>query len=375
MINVSVLFESLIKNDVNFFTGVPDSLLKNFCAYISDNTTEKEHIIAANEGGAIALATGYHLATGKIPLVYMQNSGLGNAINPLMSLADKEVYGIPIILIIGWRGEPGVKDEPQHIKQGRVQNALLDAMEIPYRILDSNVADIELFIDSVVNLAETQGAPVAIVVKSNIFDLYKRIKNEESKFEMTREEAIAIILDCLKGEEIIVSTTGFTSREVFELRVARGQRNQNDFLTVGSMGHTSQIALGIAMNSDRKVICLDGDGSAIMHMGSFGITGSSKAENLIHVVLNNGAHDSVGGQPTVGFQINLQEIALACGYAHTYSLSEKSELAPTFQTLLSLQGPIFLEIRLKKGARADLGRPTKSPGENKSLLMNTLGIR
>lgn len=375
MIAVSTIFECFKKFEVNFFTGVPDSLLKYFCAYLSDNLRDKEHIIAANEGAAVALATGYHLATGKIPLVYLQNSGLGNAINPLISLADKEVYGIPLILMIGWRGEPGVKDEPQHIKQGRVQNALLDAMEIPYRILDATVSDIESFIESIVNLVKAKGAPVAIVVRSNTFDSYKRIKKEESNYEMKREEAIATILDCLNGNEIIVSTTGYTSRELFELRVARGQGNRNDFLTVGSMGHTSQIALGIAINSARKVLCLDGDGSLIMHMGSLAVTGNSKVENLIHVVLNNGAHDSVGGQPTVGFQINLKEIAHACGFAHTFSLSEKSELATTFKSILSLKGPVFLEIRTKKGARADLGRPTKSPGENKSNLMNTLGIR
>jgi len=372
MVQVSLLFKSLKKFDINFFTGVPDSLLKSFCAYVTDNTSANEHIIAANEGAAVGLAAGYHIATGKIPLVYLQNSGLGNAINPLLSLADKEVYSIPMIVMIGWRGEPGLKDEPQHVKQGRVQNALLEAMEIPYIILDSNVVDIDSFVASLVDMAKTNGAPVALVVKSGSFDAYKLIQKEENKFELTREEAISNILSCLNGEEVIISTTGFTSREVFELRVANGQGNQNDFLTVGSMGHSSQIALGIALNTDRKVICLDGDGSVIMHMGSLAIIGSSKVKNLIHVVFNNGVHDSVGGQATVGFLINLKKIAHACGYMNTFSLTKKSDLISTFKKISNLSGPVFLEIKTKKGARANLGRPTKSPEENKKSLMKLL---
>src|SRR5690554_2042572 len=141
MIATDQFYQNLISNGVEFFTGIPDSLLKDICAYITDNTSKKRHVIAANEGGAIALATGYHLATGKTPLVYMQNSGLGNAVNPLLSLADSEVYSIPMLLMIGWRGEPGVKDEPQHIKQGEVMTAMLDSMEIPWFVLEASTAD------------------------------------------------------------------------------------------------------------------------------------------------------------------------------------------------------------------------------------------
>ena len=375
MVKVSILFESLKKSNVEFFTGVPDSLLKDFCAYVTDNTSDKQHIIAANEGAAVALAVGYHLATGKIPLVYLQNSGLGNTINPLLSLADKEIYGIPMILMIGWRGEPCVKDEPQHIKQGRVQNAILEAIEIPYKILDATVDDIDGFINTLIQMAEYHGGPIALVIKASTFETYKLQKETSCNYEMKREDAIRSVLRSIKGNEIIVSTTGKTSREVFEYRVANGQGNQNDFLTVGSMGHTSQIALGIALYTKHKVICLDGDGSVIMHMGSLTIVGTSHAHNIIHIVINNGAHDSVGGQPTVGFEIDLVQIAKACGYSAAILITKEYEIAPAIDKLMKIPGPVLLEIRTQKGARVDLGRPTKSPQENKNSLMHTLGSK
>lgn len=373
-INCALLFDSLKNNGVNFFAGVPDSLLKDFCAYITDNASNKEHIIAANEGAAVALATGHYLATGKVPLVYFQNSGLGHATNPLLSLADKEVYSIPMIMMIGWRGEPGVKDEPQHVKQGRVQNNLLDAMEIPYKILDEKISDVTAFVNEMVQMTVNQSAPVAIVVRGDTFESYKAATTKEtSPYIVEREAAIQEILRNLSGQEIVVSTTGKISRELFERRVANHEGHQNDFLTVGSMGHASQIALGIALSSDKKVICLDGDGAVIMHMGSLAISGSSQAKNFVHIALNNGAHDSVGGQPTVGFKIDLVSIAKACGYQEAISVSLKDEIAQALKKIMNMPGPVFLEIRVKKGSRANLGRPTKSPLENKKLLMHTLG--
>ncbi|OGT06728.1 MAG: phosphonopyruvate decarboxylase [Gammaproteobacteria bacterium GWF2_41_13] len=372
-INCALLFDCLRSNGINFFAGVPDSLLKDFCAYVTDNASNKEHIIAANEGAAVALATGHYLATGKVPLVYFQNSGLGHATNPLLSLADKEVYSIPMIMMIGWRGEPGVKDEPQHVKQGRVQNNLLDAMEIPYKILDEKVSDVAVFVNEMVRMAANQSSPVAIVVRGDTFEPYKATKKEISPYVVEREAAIQEVLRNLSGQEVVVSTTGKISRELFECRVANHEGHQNDFLTVGSMGHASQIALGIALSSDKKVICLDGDGAVIMHMGSLAISGLSKVENFVHIVLNNGAHDSVGGQPTVGFKIDLVSIAKACGYQEAISVSLKDEIVPALKKLMSVSGPVFLEIRVKKGSRTNLGRPTKSPLENKKLLMHTLG--
>ena len=256
---------ALKKVGLNFFIGVPDSLLKSFCAYVDDHLPSGQHITAANEGNAVAIASGYHLATGKSAVVYMQNSGLGNTINPLTSLADKEVYQIPMLLVIGWRGEPGLADEPQHVKQGRITLQQLDLLEIPYQVLSdqSNVYDIANWVQE--QLATT-GAPVAIVVKKNTFASYKSSRNSDFA-TMSREEALAQILE-LAGEALVVSTTGKTSREVFELRKIR-QEVQRDFLTVGSMGHTSSIALGIALGQPlKKVVCLDGDGSMLMHMGA-----------------------------------------------------------------------------------------------------------
>ena len=313
MIDVKNFYSKLQKNGIDFFAGVPDSLLKNICAYITANTPAEKNIITANEGAAVALGAGYHLATNKIPLIYMQNSGIGNAVNPLMSLADKEVYSIPMILLIGWRGEPGVKDEPQHIKQGRVSSTLLDSMEIPYKILDEN-SDYTIIIDESVKTAINTSAPVAILVRKGTFDSFSLKQENNEEPELTREEALEQILPFIPKDAVIVSTTGMLSRELFELRDKYQQSHQTDFLTVGSMGHTSQIALGIALaKPDKQVYCLDGDGSAIMHLGSYAVAGSIALENLKIIVFNNGAHDSVGGQPTIGRTINFPGFAEAAG--------------------------------------------------------------
>lgn len=373
MINSKLFLDKLNTLGVHFYTGVPDSLLKDIGAYIADNTSAEEHIIAANEGAAVALATGYHLATGKTGLVYLQNSGLGNTINPLLSLADKEVYSIPMLLMIGWRGEPGKKDEPQHVKQGRVQNALLEAMEIPYRIIDQTNADTYAnILEELLLLAQQESRPVALVVKADTFESYKLKQDIQTDFPLNREQALEVILEQLTENDIIVSTTGKTSREVFEIRRKKTQSGETDFLTVGSMGHTCQIALGIALNTDKKVYCLDGDGSILMHMGSLPITGLSKAKNLHHVVLNNGAHDSVGGQPTVGFQIDAKAIALASGYVEATTISTSKELTEHFTALAQRNGPTFTEIKINKGARKNLGRPTSTPIENKQKFMQFL---
>lgn len=372
MIIPEKIFNIFQKNDINFFTGVPDSLLKDFCAYVTDHTDEKNHIIAANEGGAVALATGYHLATGKVALVYMQNSGLGNAVNPLLSLADKEVYRIPIILMIGWRGEPGAKDESQHIKQGRVLLAMLDAMEIPYQIIDSNTFNLEELIKKHIQLAVVNSAPVALVVRTGTFEPYGLIKKIANCYQITREEAIGEVLSTLSDEDIIVATTGKISREVFEYRERMQLGHQNDFLTVGSMGHASQIAFGLALKCDRKIVCLDGDGAVLMHLGSLSIIGSSSINNFIHIVLNNGVHDSVGGQPTVGFSVDLSLISKACGYREAVSINKKEEIKPNIQALIKITGPVLLEIRVNRGSRSNLGRPNTSPLSNKFNLMKKL---
>lgn len=370
MISVSDLYSCLQNNGINFFTGIPDSLLKEFCLYIAENVSDKNHIIASNEGGAIGIATGYYLATGKVPLVYLQNSGIGNTINPLVSLADKEVYGIPIILLIGWRGEPGVKDEPQHIKQGRIQNKLLESLEIPYKILNPAETDLKGFIEEIVQNSYNNNSAYAIIVRKNSFNPFEKSQVEKTIIE--REAVINLILNAFDKDEIFVSTTGMISRELYEIRRLNNQTGDNDFLTVGSMGHSSQIALGIALKLDKKVICIDGDGSAIMHMGSLAIIGSSGLRNYIHIVLNNGAHDSVGGQPTVGLKIDFAKIALACGYKYSRSITSYQELLNTILDIKNVNGPIFLEIKVSKGARKNLGRPKELPSENKLRFMKKI---
>lgn len=374
MISPEFFVETLGKHGIDFFAGVPDSLLKNICAYIADHFDSSHNIITANEGAAIGLAAGYHLATGKAGVVYMQNSGEGNTINPLASLADKEVYNIPVLLIIGWRGRPGVHDEPQHVKQGKVTTGLLDVMGITYEVLSKEENQAAAQIAKAAD-ALKRNEVYALVVEKDTFSEYKLQNIEVNDLTMTREEAIQTVAKTLAPTDVIVSTTGMISRELFEARAAWGQGHEKDFLTVGSMGHASQIALGIALNKkDRKVWCFDGDGATIMHMGSMAIVASKKPANYIHVVFNNGAHDSVGGQPTVGLKINLPAVAKAVGYTSVYSVSTIEQLKSQLSILSSQlnDGPVFLEVKVKKGNRKDLGRPTTTPIENKQAFMNNL---
>jgi len=367
------LYDHLVKCGIDFFTGVPDSLLKDICAYVQDQVESGRHVIAANEGGAVALACGYHLATGRIPLVYMQNSGQGNAVNPLTSLVDPEVYGIPMLLLIGWRGEPGVKDEPQHVKQGEVTLPLLDALDVPHAILPSQVEEMHACIVAAIRTASARNCAYAVVVPKGTFAPYNLKSAERSPYVVCREDAVKAIVDCLGPDDVIVSTTGKTSRELFEYRNFLGHDHRRDFLTVGSMGHASQIALGISLaQRDRSVFCIDGDGAAIMHMGSLAIIGSQAPGNFKHVLINNGVHESVGGQPTAGFDIDLPAVAMACGYQVARSTASLDAIPAEMAALQSEVGPALLEIRTRAGARADLGRPTSTPQQNKSAFMSFL---
>lgn len=368
MIEPKFFFDRLADNRTDFFSGVPDSLLKSFCAYITDNADESRHFIAANEGSAVGLAAGYHLATGKIPLVYMQNSGIGNAVNPLLSLVDPDVYEIPVVLVIGWRGEPGVHDEPQHKKQGKVTLGLLEAMGIPYSVMSTDENELASQIAECYRYIGEKNAPYAFVVKKDTFAPYTLIKNEQVEAEMSREEAIEAVMLASDEREIFVSTTGMASRELYELRVKHGMGHEQDFLTVGSMGHASQIALSIALcKKDRHVTCIDGDGAVIMQMGGLTAIGTRKPANLRHVVINNGAHDSVGGQPTVALKIDIPAIARAAGYGKTVSVRTKAELERALASRENVT--TLIEIRTRKGSRKDLGRPKESPTENKAALM------
>lgn len=373
MISPEFFINKLEEKNINFYTGVPDSLLKNICAYITEHLPREKNIIAANEGGAMGIAAGYHLATGKIPVVYMQNSGEGNIINPLASLTDKEVYNIPVLLLIGWRGRPGVKDEPQHVKQGKVTTGLLNTMGINYTVLSKDEDMAARQIHDAVDFMKSTNECYAIIIEKGTFEDYKLQNEVCNDFSLSREEAIRQVAMRLEDSACVVSTTGMISRELFEARTAWNQGHERDFLTVGSMGHASQIALGIALQKpERRIFCFDGDGASIMHMGNMAITASMKCKNYIHIVFNNGAHDSVGGQPTVGLEIDLCAVAKAVGYKSVYSVDNSTALSDVLDGCINEDGPIFIQVCVKKGNRKDLGRPTTTPIQNKLAFMDFL---
>lgn len=371
MLDTEKFLASLIDQKIKFFAGVPDSLLKNICAAITDRFSEKEHVITANEGSAVALAAGYYLATEEVPLVYMQNSGLGNTVNPLTSLAVPDVYGIPMLLMIGWRGEPGVKDEPQHVKKGRITIPLIETMGIPYFILPEEDCEAANITKRAIALAKLKNTPVALLIKKDLFSKYSLKNKKEDISTLGREEAIEIVLN--KSSSLVsvyFGSTGMIGRELYETRKRLGGDSKSDFLNVGSMGHTSQIALGVSLNTAKTVYCIDGDGSLLMHLGGITTIGNLAQDNFIHIVLNNSAHDSVGGQPTIADKIDLKAISLASGYKAYFKATNREELESIFTN--KLNGPLMLEVLVKKGNRADIGRPKESPSENKKIFMDNL---
>lgn len=363
----------LKKNNLSFYCGVPDSLLKHLCAYVEANIPQENHVITANEGSAVALACGHYLGTGHPAVVYMQNSGLGNAVNPIVSLADPRVYSIPMLLVIGWRGEPGTKDEPQHVVQGEISQQQLQVMGIPYLIVDSETCSFSE-IESLLDVMKKDSRPVAILVRKDTFSEYS-VNNSCSRIaSIGREQVIEHLLDNFCGQSLVVSTTGKTSREVYEIRRDKGI-NCADFLTVGGMGHASSIAYGIAMATpQRRVICLDGDGAMLMHLGSLPVLASRDVSNFIHIILNNGCHESVGGQPTVADKIDLVNLGLSCGYRTVLRASTIGELDNCLNDLdLNCSGPVMIEIIIAAGSRKDLGRPKSTPLENKLEFMRKAG--
>ena len=359
--------------EFEFFTGVPDSQLKPLCNYLmATYGISKNHVIAANEGNAVALAAGYHLATGKIPVVYMQNSGIGNIINPVASLMNDKVYGIPCVFVVGWRGEPGIHDEPQHIYQGEVTLRLLEDMDIAAFVIGKETTDAELEAKMTEFRALlAKGKQVAFVVRKGAleFDGKVRYENENS---MLREDIIKHIV-AASGDDIVVSTTGKASRELFEIRESMDGEHGRDLLTVGSMGHASSIALGVAMwKQGSRVWIIDGDGAALMHMGAMAVLGASSPENVIHVVINNGAHETVGGMPTVAAEIDFVAVALGCGYQSAVSVDSFEALDRALGEAKGLEKLSFIEVKCAIGARDDLGRPTTTAMENKENFMRYL---
>ncbi len=358
MINQEIYIKYLKDIGVEFISGVPDTLLNEFCLSIEENWPKNKHIIAANEGNAAALACGYHLSTGSVPLVYMQNSGMGNTLNPLLSLSNKDVYGVPMVLLIGWRGDPNEKDHLQHKKQGELTPILLDELDIPYKILEDNEEDVLEATNWAINKAKLINSPVALIAKKNVFENGQKadLSKEESTFEMFREDVIENLLDYLPKDTIYVASTGRATRELYFLRKHRGESHENDFLNIGAMGHSSSIAAGIAISQkERLVVCLDGDCAAIMHMGAFAIQGNLEVTNLLHVVMNNGIHESVGGQESVGFQINLTQVAESTGYSTIQKpVQSASDFTDSVNLLLSKKKPSFIEVHIKKGMRSKL---------------------
>ncbi len=358
----------------DFYTGVPDSQLKALCDYLMSayGIDKNHHIIAANEGNCTALAAGYHLATGKIPVVYMQNSGEGNIINPVASLLNDKVYAIPVMFVIGWRGEPGVHDEPQHIYQGEVTFKLLDDMDIASFTVSKDTSEDELraAMEKFRVILE-KGKNVAFVIKKGALSYDGKVSYSNDN-TMVREEIIRHITEA-SGDDPIISTTGKASRELFEIRTANAQGHQYDFLTVGSMGHSSSIALGVALNKpDKRIWCIDGDGAVLMHMGAMAVIGSFKPDNVIHIVINNGAHETVGGMPTAAASIDLVAVAKACGYPSAVRVSSFDELDCALNSAKSAGKLTFIEVMCSIGARNNLGRPTTTAIENKNSFMKYL---
>lgn len=357
-----------------FYTGVPDSQLKSLCNYLMNTygIDPKHHVIAANEGNCTALAAGYHLATGKIPVVYMQNSGEGNIINPVASLLNDKVYAIPMVFVVGWRGEPDTHDEPQHIYQGEVTIKLLEDMKIRSFVVSKDTTENEMMaaMESFKKVL-AGGKDVAFVIRKGAltYDGEVAYKNDNI---MTREEIIQHIVK-VSGEDPVVSTTGKASRELFEIRVRNGQSHKYDFLTVGSMGHSSSIALGVAINKpNTKVWCVDGDGAVLMHMGAMAVIGATAPKNMIHIIINNGAHETVGGMPTVATNIDLVTIARACGYSNAVSVDTFAALDKELEEAKKRNEISLIEVKCSIGAREDLGRPTTTAIENKENFMRYL---
>lgn len=379
MIDLSRYYDFLKTEGVEFISGVPDTLLNDFCLGLDDNWAGSHHVIAANEGNSIALAGGYHLASGTVPLVYMQNSGLGNTLNPLISLADPLVYSIPMVMLIGWRGDPQTNDWPQHKRQGELTPVLLESLNIAYRVLEGSQDEVEDATRWAIQTARQTQAPTALLVRKGVMAKKEKapFAPEGQQYSLSREAAITSILQASPENTVFVASTGRITRELHAVRELLDQPHSSDFLNVGAMGHALSIAAGIASaKPERKVVCLDGDAAALMHMGSMPITANRPLSNLTHIVLNNGVHESVGGQTSVGFTANLNAIARAAGYGTLNSfLTQGEEIARELPQVFEASQPTFIEVRIRKGMRSDMPLLKIDPHEQKEALQQQLKNR
>ncbi|MGN6419250.1 MAG: phosphonopyruvate decarboxylase [Pseudobacter sp.] len=374
MINPENLYRFLKNRDIQFYSGVPDSLMQNWLLTLQRNSTDFNHVIAVNEGAAVAIATGYYMASGKLPVVYLQNSGLGNAVNALTSITDKEIYSIPLLLFIGWRGAPGIHDEPQHKKMGRITEEMLNVLEIPYFILEEDESQALTTVGNAADIALQEQSAVAILVKENVFSK-QAIEKSPSEYEMSRERALELLLEGFNEKDALICTTGKASRELFEVNQRKSTPFEKIFYSIGGMGLANQIALGIDLQNRSRIIMLDGDGAVLMHMGTLATIGQLASGNYIHIVLNNGCHESVGGQPTVGFDIDLCHVASACGYKDVTLVTNEHQLQEWISGSLNRPGKKFLEIRINAACREKLLRVSGPFTERKELLMSMLSIK
>ena len=361
MINTKNFYDFLVSRGFDFFTGVPDSFLANLCACIENNCNKKNHIIAANEGNAIAIASGYHVATSKIAVVYMQNSGIGNSMNPLLSLSHESVYKIPMLLLISWRGEIGTADELQHQKQGEITESLLKSLDIEYDILNENY---EKQIEDYINDMSKTGMSKALIIKKDTFSPYNNMV-APNPYKLNRESVLEIIINSLSENDFIVSTTGKSSREIFEIRNKNLQTHSHDFLTVGSMGHAASLAFGMSINSQKNIFCVDGDGAFLMHLGGFRAIAQNARNNYKYILINNGAHESAGGQATVAFNIAIDKILEAFGFKNVYIANTENEVKEGIEKLKESKILSALIINVEASSRKNLGRPTSNPLDNK----------
>ena len=371
-IDPAEFIEQLQQRGVSLFTGVPDSLLKQLGSHIQATLPTSQHVITANEGSAVGVAMGHYMRTETPACVYLQNSGFGNLVNPVLSLADPDVYGVPMLIVVGWRGQPGVKDEPQHVKQGRVQTALLEAMDLPWSVVPQDPAEASKVVDQALDTAMAQSSPYFLLVEKGTFSTGAQVEQVESSLA-SREEALIAAADAVGDDAAIVSTTGMLSRELFEYRQRAGESSDRDFLTVGGMGHASSIALGVAKaDPARETWCFDGDGALLMHMGTLPVIAEHAGENFFHLVFNNGVHDSVGGQPTSIGMVEVAAVARNTGYRWSASTSDLTQLPALVTQMRQAGGPALLELKVRPGNREGIGRPTRTPAEAKAAFMNAI---
>ncbi|MHA1973754.1 MAG: phosphonopyruvate decarboxylase [Candidatus Hodarchaeales archaeon] len=369
------LWQIFERNRISFFTGVPDSTFKEWTKFLAEQHNKQlTNVVACNECEAIAIASGYYLATNNIAVAYMQNAGEGKTVNPITSICSRDVYSIPVFLMIGWRGEPGIPDEPQHKTMGKITISLLELMDIPYEFLPKDKDEAKEIIKELKEKAINNSTPVAVIIKKGTFEKYdvKEIDLQDKSLELLREEAIKSIIDNIDQSTVIISTTGKTSRELYEYRVAR-KETPKDFYTVGGMGCSASIGFGIALEKrDKKILVLDGDGSILMQLGTLATIGHYSPENFYHIIFDNRSHESTGGQPTVSETVDFATIAESCNYRNTMVVVKRKELIPTFSEFMKTKGPSLLVVKVKKGSRSDLGRPTTTPYENKQNFMRIL---